>query len=190
MRYARLRPWLAAGLLVGVALVAPARSAYSLAETYTMQFAAPDKFNDGYIHPRAIDPTDETVVGDYDFNGYPAALEVYPTLGTPEKRDALNTLAGRLSSARALRAAFEKNLVSKGDFPAAVIRQLADHHNAELTAWVEKEWGLARPTPEARSREIVSLRRKLLAGPPGDPSRGRVVFARTCQQCQRSGFHP
>jgi putative membrane-bound dehydrogenase-like protein len=112
-----------------------------------------------------------------------AVLALYPSLDVSEKRDALNTLAGRIGSARALRAAVDAKSISKSDLTAAVIRQLDDHHDAELSAWIGRQWGAVRPTPEARSKEIAAMRRKILAGPRGDSSRGRAIFAKTCMQC-------
>ncbi len=110
-------------------------------------------------------------------------LKLYPSLDVAEKRDALNTLAGRVSSARALRAAVEAKTIPQGDFTAAVIRQVGDHHDAELDAWVARQWATVRPTAGARAREIAALRRKILDGPKGDASNGRALFAKTCMQC-------
>jgi putative heme-binding domain-containing protein len=112
-----------------------------------------------------------------------AILEVYPLLDVAERRDALNTLVSRLASAREVVAAFGKKIVPKADFTAAIIRQLGDHHDAALDQWIGKEWGLVRPTPEARNREIADMKKKLLASSKGDPPRGRAVFAKTCKQC-------
>jgi len=123
-------------------------------------------------------------LGSYDDPGTAEAiLGIYPSLGIPEKRDALNTLAGRLGSARALRDAVLSKAVPRSDFTAAVIRQIGDHHDPELEAWISREWGSVRPTPAARAAEISSTRRMILAGPKGDASRGRALFARTCMQC-------
>jgi putative heme-binding domain-containing protein len=112
-----------------------------------------------------------------------AILGVYPQLDVAERRDALNTLVSRLASAREVVVAFGKKVVPKADFTAAIIRQLGDHHDAALDQWISKEWGLVRPTPEARNREIADMKKKLLASPKGDPPRGRAVFAKTCKQC-------
>jgi putative membrane-bound dehydrogenase-like protein len=125
---------------------------------------------------RALGSFDEPRVSD-------RVLAIYASLGIPEKRDAVNTLAGRLTSAIALRSAVEKGIVPKQDLTAAVIRQMNDHHDPELSAWIAREWGMIRPTPEGRSREIAAMKKAVLMGPKGDPSRGRAVFARTCLQC-------
>jgi putative heme-binding domain-containing protein len=112
-----------------------------------------------------------------------AILALYPTLEGPEKRDALNTLASRVSSARALRSAVDAKAVPLNDFSAAVIRQMGDHRDPELDAWIARQWAPVRPTPAARAKEIAALRQRILAGPKGNPSKGRAIFAKTCMQC-------
>jgi len=120
----------------------------------------------------------------YDDPGSPEAiLSLYPSLDVGEKRDALNTLAGRVLSARALRAAVETKAIPLADFTAAVIRQMSDHHDPELDAWIARQWATVRPTPAARAKEIAALRRRIVEGPKGDPSNGRAIFAKTCMQC-------
>ncbi|HVE43014.1 MAG TPA: PVC-type heme-binding CxxCH protein [Planctomycetota bacterium] len=110
-------------------------------------------------------------------------LRLYPSLDVAEKRDALNTLAGRVSSARALRAAVEAKAIPLTDFTAAVIRQIGDHHDPDLDAWVARQWATVRPTAAARAKEIAALRRRILDGPKGNASNGRALFAKTCMQC-------
>jgi putative membrane-bound dehydrogenase-like protein len=110
-------------------------------------------------------------------------LAMYASLDVAGKRDALNTLASRVASARALRAAVEAKAVPLNDFSAAVIRQLGELHDPELDAWIAGRWATVRPTPAARAKEIAALRQRILAGPKGDPSRGRAIFAKTCMQC-------
>jgi putative membrane-bound dehydrogenase-like protein len=110
-------------------------------------------------------------------------LGLYASLDGSEKRDALNTLSGRVSSARALRGAVETKAIPVNDFTAAVIRQMGDHHDPELDSWIARQWAMVRPTPAARAKEIAAMRRKMLEGPKGDPSNGRAIFARTCMQC-------
>ncbi len=116
-----------------------------------------------------------------DPDAAPAILKLYPVLSMSEKRDALNTLAARKPSASALLDALRDKAVPKQDFTAAVIRQLSDY--AELRERVAQEWGIVRPTPEARAKDIEKMRRELLKGPPGDPASGRAIFSRTCMQC-------
>ncbi|HEX7900769.1 MAG TPA: PVC-type heme-binding CxxCH protein [Planctomycetota bacterium] len=110
-----------------------------------------------------------------------AILEIYPALNVAERRDALNALAGRPAWARDLLEALRLGRLPKSDFTAAVIRQLSEH--PEVAEEVAKEWGAARPTSDERRLEIDQTRRDLQKGPPGNPTRGREIFAKTCAQC-------
>src|SRR6185436_18749162 len=55
----------------------------------------------------------------------------------------------------------------------------------ELDGLLTKVWGVARDSTADKQQEIAKYRRVYAAGgsQPGDALRGRVVFAKTCQQC-------
>jgi putative heme-binding domain-containing protein len=57
--------------------------------------------------------------------------------------------------------------------------------NPELNQELEKVWGVMRDSPGDKEREIKKYKQMYKAGgsQPGDASRGRAVFAKTCQQC-------
>ncbi len=112
-----------------------------------------------------------------------AIVKAYPVLDVSEQRDAVNTLASRRDYAKALIAAVAAKVVSRGDLTAATIRQLGEHRDAEIDAWIQKEWGAVRATPEERLKIIAQYKEKLQQGPRGDPSKGRAIFAKTCVQC-------
>src|SRR4029079_15946078 len=63
------------------------------------------------------------------------------------------------------------------------IRQLGDLSDPEINAWIEKEGGAVRPTPEARLKEIATWRSSCALNARGDRRKGRAVFAKTCMQC-------
>lgn len=115
----------------------------------------------------------------------PAILAVYPQLSNPEKRDALNTLSSRAAFAKPLLAAVEANKIASKDLTADVVRQLRNLKNAELDKQIQKVWGAFRETTDDKKREIEKYTRVFRAGgsTPGDASRGRLVFSKTCQQC-------
>lgn len=120
----------------------------------------------------------------YDDPKIPAAiLEVYATLTTTEKRDALNTLVSRLAFAKQLLAAVAGNKLPKRDLTADILRQLRNLKDATLNEQVEKIWGKARDLDADKLKEIAKYKVLIQAGPPGDASRGRAVFGRVCQQC-------
>ena len=112
-------------------------------------------------------------------------LNGYGTFAAPEKRDALNTLAARVISAKALLAAIGAGAVPRADVTADIVRQLRNLKDAGLNTLMEKVWGAVRETSADKKPMIEKYKGIYLAGgsQPGDASRGRAVFARTCQQC-------
>src|SRR5262249_24539332 len=101
------------------------------------------------------------------------------------KRDALNTLASRVEFAKALMASISSGGVSRKDLNAELVRQLRNLKNADVNAQLEKVWGVMRESGTDKQAEIAKYRKIFQAGgsQPGDASRGRGVFAKTCQQC-------
>jgi putative membrane-bound dehydrogenase-like protein len=115
----------------------------------------------------------------------PSILAIYNSLDVSHKRDALNTLSSRASYAKPLLAAVGQDLVPKRDLTAELVRQLRSLKNPELDQEIEKAWGVMRDSAADKQQEIAKYKKIYLAGgsKPGDASRGRAVFARTCQQC-------
>ncbi len=109
----------------------------------------------------------------------------FPRLTPSERRDALNTLAARPDSAYALLAAVEGGRIAARDLSADVIRQLRALKDAGLDRRIGQVWGSARETTADRAKLIARYKATLTRPPaqPPDPSLGRAVFARTCQQC-------
>lgn len=115
-----------------------------------------------------------------------AVLAIYPTLTVEEKRDALNTLAGRAVYGKALMEAVAKKQVPLADVPAEIIRQLRTLNDRELDQRIAEVWGLVRSTPADRLKLIAEWKRKLQApAPPPDLALGRAVFSKACQQCHQ-----
>ena len=114
-----------------------------------------------------------------------AILDVYSTLTSAEKRDALNTLASRASYARPLLAAVGRGSLPIKDLTAEIIRQLRNLKDAEIVQELQKVWGIARDSTDDKRREIEKYKSIYRAGgsQPGDGIRGRIVFARICAQC-------
>jgi len=122
----------------------------------------------------------------YDDPDTPAAvLKVYPGLPPDERRDALNALAARVGSSKALLAAVGNGSVPSKDLSADLVRQLRNHKSREIEAELKKVWGTVRETSSDRARQIARYRAMLTSRPAVAPDRelGRAVFARTCQQC-------
>ena len=120
----------------------------------------------------------------YDDAATPAAiLGVYPSLTGVEKRDALNTLVARAAFAKAMLVALGRKTISSHDLTADIVHQLRNLKDPEINQQVGKLWGVARDSEGEKLKEIARYKTLLQAGPAGDPSRGRALFARTCQQC-------
>jgi putative heme-binding domain-containing protein len=116
-----------------------------------------------------------------------AILKIYSKLDTAGKRDALTTLASRVSFAKALMAAVTRGTVKANELPADIVRQLRSHGVKEINAQLDRVWGVSRSTPEAKLKEIAKYK-KLLEAKPAKPvnlSRGRALYQRTCAQCHK-----
>jgi len=114
-----------------------------------------------------------------------AILKGYSSYPLAEKRDALNTLASRAESSRALMAAVGSGQVPASDLSAEIIRLLRNHKDSRLDAEIGRLWGAVRDTT-ADSARLIRKYKALVAGNPGqmpDSQLGRAVFAKTCQQC-------
>jgi putative membrane-bound dehydrogenase-like protein len=121
----------------------------------------------------------------YDHAGAPRAiLAAYSGLSLEEKRDALNTLAARVSYAAALLSAVGEKKIAATDLSADVIRQLRNHKSKELDETISKVWGTVRDSSAEKARLIAEYTRLMKQKEPAaDVSLGRAVFAKTCQQC-------
>jgi putative membrane-bound dehydrogenase-like protein len=114
-----------------------------------------------------------------------AILDVYPLLNDAHKRDALNTLASRVAFARPLVAAVGAGTIPKKDLSADLVRQLRTFKDAEIDDHLTRFWGVMRDSAEDKKKEIAKYKAIYAAGgsQPGDASRGRALFSKTCQQC-------
>jgi putative heme-binding domain-containing protein len=85
----------------------------------------------------------------------------------------------------ALLAAVAGGRVPSSDLSADLIRQLRNHKSRDLDARIGKVWGSVRETTGDRAALIAKFKAMLTVKPvrAPEPSLGRAVFARTCQQC-------
>jgi putative heme-binding domain-containing protein len=142
------------------------------------------------LHRLILDPAlgGEAVRGLAAFNdpGTPGILlRSYDKLGRFERRDALNTLAVRREWARELLAAVEARTLPHFDLTADIVRQLRNLRDADVDARIKKVWGTVRETTADRAKAIARYRSLLTSKPSErpDPTLGRAVFSKTCQQC-------
>jgi putative membrane-bound dehydrogenase-like protein len=112
-------------------------------------------------------------------------LAHYQKLAPAEKRDALGTLASRVSYAQALLSAVGDKRIASADLSADLIRQLRNLKSKELDQKIAKVWGAVRDTPQDKLLLIAHYKKLLTAAPqqPPDVVLGRAVFAKTCQKC-------
>ena len=114
-------------------------------------------------------------------------LAILQKLDTAGKRDALTTLASRVSYAKALMAAIDKGEVKANELPADIVRQLRAHRQKDINTKLDKVWGVSRSTPKSKLKEIAKYKKLLEAKPAKSVnlSRGRALFQRTCAQCHK-----
>ena len=116
-----------------------------------------------------------------------AIFKIYRKLDTAGKRDALTTLASRVSFAKALMAAVAQGVVKANELPADIVRQLRAHGVKDINEMLDKVWGVSRSTPGAKLAEIAKYKKLLEAkvNRPDNLPRGRALFQRTCAQCHK-----
>ncbi len=122
----------------------------------------------------------------FDHPGTPeVVLAHYSSLSEDEKRDALNTLAARAPYACSLLEAVGVGTVARNELDAVLLRQLKALEDEQVEQLIASVWGVSRETPDDRqaliSTWVEQLDAQTLAG--ADLSRGREVYARTCEQC-------
>src|SRR5688572_2617333 len=71
------------------------------------------------------------------------------------------------------------------DLTAATVRTLREFKDKEIDDWITSVWGVARSTPDDKLKQIEDYKAMLTseALKSGNPSIGRALFAKTCQQC-------
>ena len=114
-------------------------------------------------------------------------LDRYAALSGPERDDAIATLASRPAFALALLDAVAKGTVPRRDLSTPIARQLQALDDRLVAAKLEQVWGSVRPA--SGQTAALAAKYKALLAPDAlkaaDPSRGRVVFGRTCLQCHK-----
>ncbi len=112
-------------------------------------------------------------------------LDAYAAFDLAEKRDALNTLAARPASAQALLKAIGAKRVAAADVSGDIIRQLRNLRSPVIDKQIGDVWGAVRETAADRVKLIARYKKLVDAAalPRPDPAQGRLLFAKTCQQC-------
>lgn len=115
----------------------------------------------------------------------PALVGGYAGFDSAEKRDVLNTLLVRPASARALLAAIDAKTIDRAAITAPLARTLQSMKDAEIDAWVTKNWGAVRASSGDKQAQIARLKQFLTADliAKADASHGRALFTQTCGVC-------
>ncbi|MBV9126090.1 MAG: c-type cytochrome [Planctomycetes bacterium] len=114
-------------------------------------------------------------------------LKHYASFSDAEKSEAIQTLASRPASARALLEAVAHGQVPRSDLSAFTVRQLLALHDPALQDKLEKVWGKIQPA--SHEKAALTARYKALLTPnylkKADLSHGRLIFSQTCASCHR-----
>ncbi len=137
------------------------------------------------VHDPALRAAALQALGTYDDPRTPAVvLDVYPSLNSAEKRNALATLAARAAYGKALLDAVAAKKVPATDVSADLVRQLRNLRDKDLDRRIAEVWGVVRTTPADRLKLIGRYRQMLTAAAPvPDLALGRALFVKTCAQC-------
>ena len=116
-----------------------------------------------------------------------AILDRYARLSEPDRDDALATLAARPAFALALLDAVAQGVIARRDLSTPLARQLQAFNDPRINDRLDKVWGSVRPTSADKLAQMDRYKSLLTpeALKAADPSRGRLVFQRTCSQCHR-----
>jgi putative membrane-bound dehydrogenase-like protein len=114
-------------------------------------------------------------------------LAIYPKLTSTEKQDAVAALASRKEYALPLLQAMEKKIVARGDVSAYIARQLYALGDREVSERLRQVWGAVRDSAPEKRKQLANY--KALLTPAylknANPSDGRLIFSKTCQQCHK-----
>lgn len=116
-----------------------------------------------------------------------AILHYLPKLKLQARRDALSTMASRLTYASVLMAAINKKIIDAKILPAEIVRQLRMHNDSNINQQLDRLCGISRSSSKTKLDEIkkykriVGMRSNMLA----NLSNGRALFNRVCASCHK-----
>ncbi|MBL9089980.1 MAG: c-type cytochrome [Planctomycetaceae bacterium] len=105
--------------------------------------------------------------------------------GAAERAEAVNTLAARPASAKALLQAVRDGKLAAGEISAFHARQLSDFHDPGIDADLKELWGEVRVSA-AEKRTLIDRYKKELTPAvlaKADASAGRAMFNKSCANC-------
>jgi putative heme-binding domain-containing protein len=100
---------------------------------------------------------------------------------------ALNNLAGRAESSRALLAAIDAGKFKKDVLSAPLASKIRGFNDAKMNAWLEKNWGTVNASSEDKAKAIANYKKFLGTNAilSADVKRGRELFRASCAACHQ-----
>ena len=131
------------------------------------------------------EPALRGLVGYDDARIAPALIGAFPKLDTAERSAALQAMLARTSSAKAFVTAIEKGRLPKTELTAPIARQIQGLKDADLDAWLAKNFGAVSAPNEDKQKLIAKFRQftSVDAILRADAPHGRALFAQTCAAC-------
>ena len=109
----------------------------------------------------------------------------YGSFSSNDKRDALSTLASRVSYAKALLKAIEGDIVPARDLQAFTVRQMLSLGDKSIAERLKNVWGEIRETSADKAALKAKYTKELTAAvlKKASMSNGRAIFDKSCGQC-------
>ena len=100
---------------------------------------------------------------------------------------ALNNLAGRAESSRAMLAAIDAGKFKKDVLSATLATKIRGFNDAKMNAWLEKNWGKVNASSEDKAKAITNFKKFLGTNAilRADVKRGRELFRASCSACHQ-----
>ena len=114
-------------------------------------------------------------------------IDDYRHFRGPDRPGVIEVLVSRPVFAKELLNAVQANQIPVADLSAFDVRQIRSMNDPEINQQVSKLWGEVRESPEEKLEQIAAMKSKLTPASlaHASPSRGRVLFNKTCGQCHR-----
>ncbi|MCA9069756.1 MAG: c-type cytochrome, partial [Planctomycetaceae bacterium] len=114
-------------------------------------------------------------------------LELFQTLSTTGRQDALQTLSSRKVWAMSLLDAVEAKKIPSGEFTAYTARQLENLDDKDVSSRLKSLWGTVRQTPADKAKQMVKYKKQMTQEALSSANRttGRALFKKNCANCHK-----
>lgn len=142
----------------------------------------------GQLTDKAVYQTVAEVLASYDDPRIPVEiLKRWNSLRHGAREAAIDTMCSRLSYARQLSIAIDKDPGKADDLTAAHVRQLLTFGDSGIGETIERHWGVINQTDEARLASIRKWKNELTPEvlAKADLKNGALLFRKSCSNCHR-----